>query len=193
MKPCYTIERHTLQRWLVEPLAELLNLIPELNGLQPAPDQEQLPTILENAGERVDEFFRNVVDLTAHEQITEEGLDGQGRVRRRLQVEDSYLIVRRGSEMFGTVGEYRMDAKGNPILEVGFNKGYFDTANFALDHVYFSTAFQSESASLNFVLASPRDASAVNTYAPASAPQPFQMCVHSTSPPISQERCPAAR
>ena len=131
--------------YLEEPLAELLNLIPELNGLQPAPDQEQLPTILENAGERVDEFFRNVVDLTAHEQITEEGLDGQGRVRRRLQAEDSYLIVRRGSEMFGTVGEYRMDAKGNPILEVGFNKGYFDTANFALDHVYFSTAFQSES------------------------------------------------
>src|SRR5215469_14012607 len=83
--------------YLEEPLAELLNLIPELNGLQPAPDQEQLPTIHENAGERVDEFFRNVVDLTAHEQIT--GLDGQGRVRRRLQAEDSYLIVRRGSEM----------------------------------------------------------------------------------------------
>src|SRR5215469_9717696 len=155
--------------YLEKPLAELVNLIPELNGLQPAPDQEQLPTILENAGERVDEFFRNLVDLTAHEQITEEGLDGQGRVRKRLQAEDSYLIVRRGSEMFGTVGEYRMDAKGNPILEVGFNKGYFDTANFALDHVYFSTAFQSESA---FLFLGEQKIDSHDTYVVAFAQKP---------------------
>jgi hypothetical protein len=151
-----------------------VKLIPELNGLQPAPDQQQLSTILENAGERVDEFFRNVVDLTAHEQITEEGLDGQGRLRRRLQAEDSYLIIRRGSEMFGTVGEYRMDAKGNPILEVGFNKGYFDTANFALDHVYFSTAFQSES---TFLFLGEQKIDSRDTYVVAFAQKPGEATI----------------
>ena len=160
--------------YLEEPLEKLVKLIPELNGLQSAPDQEQLPTILENAGERVDEFFRDVVDLTAHEQITEEALDGQGRVRRRLQAEDSYLIIRRGTEMFGTVGEYRMDAKGNPILEVGFNKGYFDTANFALDHVYFSAAFQSES---TFLFLGEQKIDSRDTYVVAFAQKPGEATI----------------
>ena len=160
--------------YLEGPLDEVVELIPELNGLQPAPDQQLLPTILQNAGERVDEFFRNVVDLTAHEQITEEGLDGQGKVKRRLQAEDSYLIIRRGTEMFGTVAEYRMDAKGNPILEVGFNKGYFDTANFALDHVYFSTAFQSES---TFLFLGEQKIDSHDTYVVAFAQKPGEATI----------------
>src|SRR5271157_56928 len=40
--------------------------------------------------------------------------------------------------------------------------------------------------------ASPRDASAANTYAPASAPKPFQKRVHCMSPPISFGRWLAA-
>jgi hypothetical protein len=127
------------------PLEKLSQLIPDLKGLQPAADQQPLPTILENTGAQIDKFFRNVVDLTAHEEITEERLNGQGRVTTRLQVEDNYLIIRRGTEMFGQVREYRTDANGNLVHEVGLNKGFFDTADFALDHVYFSNSFQSES------------------------------------------------
>ena len=126
-------------------LEKLSQVIPDLKGLQPAADQQQLPTILEKAGAEVDEFFRNVVDLTAREEITEERLNGQGKVTKHLQVEDNYLIIRRGTEIFGQVREYRMDTKGNPVDEVGLNKGFFDTANFALDHVYLASAFQSES------------------------------------------------
>jgi hypothetical protein len=39
-----------------------------------------------------------------------------------------------------------------------------------------------------FVWGNPRDASAANTYAPPSAPKPFQKCVHCTSPPNNAER-----
>jgi hypothetical protein len=61
-----------------------------------------------------------------------------------LHVEDNYLFLRRGLEVWGTVSEYRKDAKGNPLDEIGRNKGYFDTSNFALDHIYFATLHQSE-------------------------------------------------
>ena len=40
------------------PLEKLSRLIPDLKGLQPAADQQPLPTILENTGAHVDEFFR---------------------------------------------------------------------------------------------------------------------------------------
>ena len=129
-------------------LEKLSQLIPDLKELQPAADQQQLPIILEKTGAQVDKFFRNVVDLTAREEITEERLNGQGKITKRLQVEYNYLIIRRGTEIFGQVREYRMDTNGNPVHEVGLNKGFFDTADFALDHVYFSSPFQSESAFL---------------------------------------------
>jgi hypothetical protein len=130
--------------YLEEPLEQLIKRIPELQTIQPGPHQQALPTILENTGEKVDEFFWSVVDLEAHETIREEKLGGQGQVRSWLQVEDGYLLVRRGGEMLGRVNEYRMDSNGNRLEETGLNNGYFVTSGFALNHVYFSTAFQSE-------------------------------------------------
>jgi hypothetical protein len=131
--------------YLDESLEQLIKRMPELKTIQPVPDQQALPTILEKTGEQVDDFFRKVVDLAALEEITEEKWGGQGQVTERLQMEDSYLILRSGAEMFGTVNEYRMDSKGNRLEEAGLNNGYFVTSNFALSHVYFSTAVQSES------------------------------------------------
>jgi hypothetical protein len=155
--------------YLTLPLEKLTQLIPELKGLQPAADQQELPTILESTGQRVDEFFRNVADLTAHEEITEEKLNGQGAVTKRLQVEDNYLIIRRGTEMFGQVREYRMDAKGNPVYEIGLNQGFFDTADFALDHVYFSIPFQPES---TFLLLGEQTIDSRDTYVVAFSQKP---------------------
>jgi len=131
--------------YLDESLEQLIKRMPELKTIQPVPDQQALPTILEKTGEQVDDFFRKVVDLAALEEITKEKWGGQGQVTERLQMEDSYLILRSGAEMFGTVNEYRMDSKGNRLEEAGLNNGYFVTSNFALSHVYFSTAVQSES------------------------------------------------
>jgi hypothetical protein len=131
--------------YLEESLEQLVKDMPELRTIESAADQQALPTILEKTGEQVDEFFRNVVDLSAHEEITEEKLGEQGEVIERLQLEDTYLVLRRGTEMFGRISEYRMDAKGNTLEGAGLNKGYFVTSNSALSQVYFSTAQQPES------------------------------------------------
>jgi hypothetical protein len=130
--------------YLEDPVEQLIKRIPELATIRYAIDQQALPTILEKTGEQVDGYFRDVIDLTAHEKITEEKLGGQAQVTERLQTEDSYLILRRGSEFLGRVNEYRMDSQGNRLEGPGLNKGYFVTSDFALSPAYFSTALQSE-------------------------------------------------
>ena len=131
--------------YLEESQEQLVKDVPELRTIESAADQQALPTILEKTGEQVDEFFRNVVDLSAQEKITEEKLGEQGEVLEHLQIEDTYLVLRRGTEMFGRISEYRVDAKGNHSEEAGLNNGYFVTTNSALSQVYFSTAQQPES------------------------------------------------
>jgi hypothetical protein len=80
-----------------------------------------------SAGSPQDQFFSNIADHTAHEQITEERRDSRRNIRNGLQAEDSYLILRRGGEIWGHVTEYRVDSKGNPVEEIGLSKGYFDS------------------------------------------------------------------
>jgi hypothetical protein len=130
--------------YLEEPLQQLIKQIPELNTIQAATDQKELPLVLEKTGAQVDEFFRNIVDVTAHEVIKEAKLGRQGRAAASFEIEDSYLILRRGTAMLGRVEEYRMDSSGNRLEEAGLNNGYFVTSGFALNQVYFSSELQAE-------------------------------------------------
>jgi hypothetical protein len=128
-----------------ETLKRLVKRIPELKGLRPEADQRDLPMILEKSGVRVDEFFHNVVDLLAHEEIAQERLDGIGIIEASEWVRDSYLILRHRTERGANLEEFRMDEKGNRIDKVGLDKGFFVTSGFALSCNYFATAFQTES------------------------------------------------
>ena len=119
--------------YLEEPLKQLIKRIPELRGIRPAADQQGLSMILAKTGERVDEFFDNLVDLIAHEEITQDQLSRSGAVVASEAVGDSYLILRHGSKKGADIDEYRMD------------KGFFVTSGFALSSVHFSTAFQWDS------------------------------------------------
>jgi hypothetical protein len=51
---------------------QLVKHVPELKGIRPAADQQELAMILGKTADRVDEFFSNVVDLVAHEEIRQE-------------------------------------------------------------------------------------------------------------------------
>ena len=104
-----------------------------------------LPLILEKTAANVDEFFSHIVDLIAHEKITQERLNGVGVVTASEQTRDNYLILRHGSDLGAAIIEYRMDPQGNRMDQVGLAKGYFATSGFALSCNYFSSAFQPES------------------------------------------------
>ena len=131
--------------YLEEPLKKLVKHIPELKGLRPEANQQALPMILEMSGDRVDAFFRDVVDVLAHEEIAQNRLDRSGAIEASQLVQDSYLILRHGQETGANIDEYRMDNKGNRMDKVGLDKGLFVTSGFALSCNYFSTAFQPES------------------------------------------------
>jgi hypothetical protein len=144
--------------YLEEPVKKLVKRIPELKSMQPAPDQQALPMILEKTGKTIDDFFHNIVDLIAREKITQEDLTtgevgtAEGYSTPRVvgartgeSVEDDYLIVHAGKGVQQGIVEYRMDAKGNRLDEWGLNTGNPVTIGFALSCIYFSTALQSES------------------------------------------------
>jgi VWFA-related protein len=126
------------------PLAQLTEHIPELQAIQPAADQQQLPVILENMGRTVDDFVRNIGDLIADEYVTQEKLNAKGKVEAKERVRDNYLILHHGYE-WGASVEYRMDDKGTRLRPIGLEKGYLVTSGYALSCIRFSTITQRQS------------------------------------------------
>jgi hypothetical protein len=128
-----------------QPLEQLVKLVPDLKKLQPAPDQQLLPMILQKSGAAVDDFVYNVVDVIARETFTQERLNAAGDVTASENVQDDYLILHSANDVREALVEYHMDAKGNRLGPVGLNRGYPFTSGFALTCLYFSTARQSDS------------------------------------------------
>jgi VWFA-related protein len=126
------------------PPAQLVERIPELKTLQPAADEQDLPVILEKLGRSVDDFVREIGDLIAREDVTQERLNAKGNVRGKERVQDNYLILHHGYTLAAS-SEYRMDEKGNRLPAIGLEKGYVVTAGYALSCIRFSTVAQSQS------------------------------------------------
>jgi hypothetical protein len=132
-----------VQPYMNEPTKTLEHLIPELRGMRPAADQQELEMILKNTSEKVDEFFRNAVDLVANEEIKQERLNGFGGARRE-PVRDSYLIVRHENGPETDFDEFRTDENGNRLDSPGLQRGFLVTAGFALICIQFSTDYQQD-------------------------------------------------
>ena len=105
--------------YLEMPPEQLVKRIPELKTLQSAQDQQMLPAILSKSGARVSDFLNQLVDLTAHEEITQEILDESGSTKSSRQRKYSYLILLHQSDLSPTPEEYRSDAKGNRVAPGG--------------------------------------------------------------------------
>jgi VWFA-related protein len=130
--------------YLDAPLAQLVERIPELKTLQPAPDQQVLPRILQKMGGSEDDFVRDVGDLIAHEYVTQEKVNAKGDVKAKASFQDDYLILHHGNE-WGANAEYRMNKKGKRLGPVGLERGFLVTSGWALSCIAFSTAVQSQS------------------------------------------------
>jgi hypothetical protein len=151
--------------YLEEPLKQLVKHIPELKGVRSATSLQTLPMILEGTGKKVDEFFDNLVDLIAQEEIKQERWSGSELVR------DNYLILRHGSRSHANIEEFRMDEKGNRMDQAGLDKGFFVTSGFAMSCVHFSRAFQWDS---RFLYLGDQETDGRDTYVVAFAQLPSQ-------------------
>ncbi len=174
-----------------ESLERLRELVPELKGIQPSPDQNGLPMILQHEGQRVDSFFLDTPNLIADEYVREQeirsigpdysigadystGADHSIAVDYLAQeIRDEYLILLHGDRNEAKFDEYRMDKKGKRINELStgspFRSRFFVTHGFALSCVYFSMAFQSES---TFRYLGEQRIGSQNTYVVAFAQRP---------------------
>jgi hypothetical protein len=159
--------------YLEEPLERLRELIPELKGLQPSLDQKGLTMILQQAGQRVDSFFRDTPNLIADEYVRQLEIRSIGDVYLAQEIRDEYLILLHGNRNEAQFDEYRMDKKGNRIDELStgrlFRSRFFVTHGFALSCVYFSTVLQSES---TFRYLGEQRIGSQNTYVVAFAQRP---------------------
>lgn len=126
------------------PMAQLVERIAELKSLQPVADQQELPMILQNMGERMDDFVHNIGDLIAREDLTQERLNADGKVKAKQHVQDDYLILHHGYE-WGAGAEYRMDDRGHRLGPIGLQQGFLVTSGHALSCIGFSTVAQSQS------------------------------------------------
>ena len=97
---------------------DLLSALPELQGLEPAADQQQLPRMLGALGKSVDQSFQKFTRIVAKEQITNEQCDPGGRVESTKHYAFNYLILSRYESGIERVDEYRVDAQGKPFLGV---------------------------------------------------------------------------
>jgi hypothetical protein len=157
--------------YIDEPLEQLVERIPDLKTIQPAPDQNALPMILTKTAVKVDELFRDAVDLLAHEEITQEKLNAKGSIKSSRRGQYNYLILFHRDEPVSTIEEYRTDSKGNRVGNLGLEKGYFFTSGFALSCIYFALGHRSGS---TFRYLGDEMVGARNTYVVAFAQRPGQ-------------------
>ena len=131
--------------YLEEPIEQIIRKIPELKGLEPAEDQDELPVILSGTGRIVEAFFKDVVNLVAQEEVTEERVNGKGKTTASRQQSYDYLILIHRDERPPRVDEYRMNANGSPVKQEGLASGYSITSGFALKCIHFLPGLQWDS------------------------------------------------
>jgi len=135
--------------YIDEPLNQLIKRVPQLKDLRPVEPQQELPVILQKTGDRVDDFFQHITDLTAREEIFLTRLKQEKPYSKPElsgeNVRDSYLILRHGNTSQSEIAEYRMAPNGGNFDPSVIKQGYLVTSGFALSCNYFSTGFQPES------------------------------------------------
>jgi hypothetical protein len=89
--------------------------IPELRGLVPAASQQQLPRILSEVGNRVEESYRQFTRVVADEHVTEERCGPRGRLKSISHREFSYMIISHLQAGEERIHEYRAGANGRPV------------------------------------------------------------------------------
>lgn len=112
-------------------LPELLADFPELQGLEPAAGQEELPAILSKTGARVEQLYQGLTSVAADEQLTQEQCRYDGRVESSRQMRFGYLIIVNHDGPVETLDEYRRKAAVTPAESADAPEGFSTTSNFA--------------------------------------------------------------
>ena len=129
---------------LDNPLPDILSATPELQGLEPAGNQDELPSILEKTGMEIEELVGSMPNLISREHVTQTKPGDRGGVRDQRQCEFDYMIVVHWNGRDGTVEEYRSEGKETgPELESP-HESYMLTSGFASEWLHFLPSNQAK-------------------------------------------------
>jgi Flp pilus assembly protein TadD len=154
---------------VTEPLKQLEKALPELRGLEPASNQEELPQVLDRVGKNVAAFFRDFPDTISEEDIVLESLRRNGKIRDSRVEKYDYLMLAHPEKWGLGLTEYRNPLPGTDAKPAALSGGSIRTAGFASMSLVFHPLYQSGS---SFRLLGRETVEGQNTYVLAYAQQP---------------------
>jgi VWFA-related protein len=127
------------------PLPQLMHSLPQLQELKPTESQEELPGIMQRAGENVATFMQSFIDISSNEEVTEEQLKPDGKLSKQFKEKFDYLVLAQREPNRVNLQEYRADAHGKPVKAAGLSKGYMVTSGAFSAALCFHPTRQAES------------------------------------------------
>jgi hypothetical protein len=110
---------------------EIMADFPELQGLEPASNQERLPTLLDKVGVSAASAYHRITSVVANESVTQEQYGYDGTLNSTLHSHFNYLIQVHGSEINDRLEEYRADSRMHQVNSPGPAEGFPYTKDFA--------------------------------------------------------------
>jgi poly(3-hydroxybutyrate) depolymerase len=115
--------------YLDDPPAQLITAVAELQGIDPAPDQQQLPDILKKIGAKSLDLLRRMPNVISHESVVTKILQPHGPT---FHQKFEYLVLRHDANGVASLDEFRTDkansgttplAQGSANMWVIFHPG----------------------------------------------------------------------
>jgi len=132
-----------VKSFVSEPLPSLMQSAPELKGLEPASSQADLAMILQKTGDAVQAFFDNFQNTVSTEQIREERLGKDGKIKDSLDQKFRYLLVTHPQKQRLGLEEFRTNLQGDRTEPTGLSDGLMLSSGFATTSLLFHPAYQS--------------------------------------------------
>jgi len=122
--------------YLDDPPAQLLTTLAELQGIDPASDQQQLPDILKKIGAKSLDLLQRMPNVISHENVVTKFLQPRGPT---LHQKFEYLVLRHDANGVAALDEFRTDkansgatplAQGSANMWVIFHPGNLHESRF---------------------------------------------------------------
>ena len=126
-----------------QPVDTMVAAIPELQGIEPAPNQDELAMILARTGEDVQAFFQNFPNTVSEEQVREERLGKNGETKDSLDEKFQYLLLAQPEKWGIGLEEIRADEYGGRTASKSLKAGLMLTSGFATASLLFHPSYQS--------------------------------------------------
>ena len=92
--------------YLDDPPAQLITTVAELQGIDPAPDQQQLPDILKKIGAKSHDLLQRMPNVISHENVVTKFVQPHGPT---LHQKFEYLVLRHDANGIASLDEFRTD------------------------------------------------------------------------------------